>query len=286
MHPPAFEPLVAPARARPELWRLPLGLGLAAAGHVAALGFLAAALPALGGPALEAGRTPAGVVLLLLSFAGLAAGTALAARVLHGRPVAGLIGRGRRVIRGFLGGAALVAAVYGGLALLLPGMSEGVARTPPASWALWLLPALAALAVQTGAEELLFRGYLQSQLAARFRSPLAWAVAPSVLFGLVHWDPATFGPNAPLIVAATALFGLAAADLTARSGSLGLAWGVHLANNAAALLVLAPPGPLDGLALAVLPFGPDDPARMPPRLLLDMAGLLAVWALARLALRR
>ncbi len=30
-------------------------------------------------------------------------------------------------------------------------------------------------------EELVFRGYLQSQLAARFRSPLVWIVLPSLM---------------------------------------------------------------------------------------------------------
>jgi DNA-directed RNA polymerase subunit RPC12/RpoP len=38
--------------------------------------------------------------------------------------------------------------------------------------------------IQTGAEEVLFRGYLQQQLAARFASPIAWMVLPSAIFAL------------------------------------------------------------------------------------------------------
>ncbi len=49
--------------------------------------------------------------------------------------------------------------------------------------------------IQTGAEELVFRGYLQQQLAARFASPLIWMVLPALIFGAVHYDPATAGPN-------------------------------------------------------------------------------------------
>jgi membrane protease YdiL (CAAX protease family) len=187
------------------------------------------------------------------------------------------------VLRDLAGAAAIVAVVYAlGLALWelrfdsRPGL-------PPEAWALWLLPALAAVALQTGAEELVFRGYLQSQLAARFASPFAWAVAPSLLFGAVHWDPGLPLPTALAIMGSAALFGLIAADLTARTGSIGAAWGLHLANNAFALLVLATPGSLPGLALRLTPYEASDPV-MSPMLLGDVLTLLLVWALCRRAL--
>ena len=99
------------------------------------------------------------------------------------------------------------------------------------------------------AEELLFRGYLTQALAARFRSPLAWALVPSLAFGALHWDGAAYGADAWLAVAAATAVGLALADVTARTGNLSAAIGLHFANNVAALLVVAMPGPTAALAL-------------------------------------
>jgi len=286
-HPRAFAAFVAPARAQPALWRLVAGVLVAAGAHLAVLLVLAHALGALlpgqPGPAaaLAGGRTPAGAVAVLASFAGLGAGTVVAARLLHGRRAGSLFGRAPGVIAGFVAGAAVVAAVWGAVMLLPPGLEGARPAMPVALWAAWLPLALAAVLVQTGAEEVLFRGYIQSQLAARFRSPVAWALLPSLLFGIVHLDSATHGANAWLVVAATGLFGLAAADLTARTGAIGWAWGLHFANNAVALLVLAPPGPLDGLALWHTPFLPQDVAAMAPRLALDIASIAAVWGVGR-----
>jgi len=148
------------------------------------------------------------------------------------------------------------------------------------------VPALVALAIQTGAEELVFRGYLQQQLAARFASPVVWALLPSVGFGMLHYDPATLGANAWLVVGATGLFGLIAADLTARSGTLGMAWGLHFANNFVALALIAPLGDLSGLALFRVPFAMDDTGLMRLALAFDVAMLCTVWALARVWLAR
>jgi membrane protease YdiL (CAAX protease family) len=149
-----------------------------------------------------------------------------------------------------------------------------------------LLPlALLGVAVQTGAEELVFRGYLQQQLAARFRSPLIWMLVPSLAFGAAHYDPATSGGNLWLIVLATGAFGLAAADLTARSGSLGAAWGFHFANNVAALLVIAVKGTIPGLALFTTPYDATDPV-MRGLVVIDIVTLAVAWLLVRRALSR
>ena len=56
-------------------------------------------------------------------------------------------------------------------------------------WLSFLPLAMAGILLQTGAEELLFRGYLQQQFAARFKSAGPWLILPSVLFGLAHYDP-------------------------------------------------------------------------------------------------
>ena len=77
--------------------------------------------------------------------------------------------------------------------LVLPaGVSPEVARLrPTGEWLIGLIPALALILMQVAAEEVAFRGYLLQQLRARFRSPLVWAVLPALVFGALHFDPAT-----------------------------------------------------------------------------------------------
>jgi len=145
--------------------------------------------------------------------------------------------------------------------------------------------ALLGLLIQTGAEEAVFRGYMQQQLAARFATPVAWMGVPALLFGLAHYAPG-LGPVSPwLIVLVTGFFGVIAADLTARSGGIGLAWGIHFANNVIAVLVISAMAGLDGLAL----FRVSDPAGgamgLDVLLVADMALMALVWGLARLWLR-
>ncbi len=293
----AFEVYVAPARARSQLWLLGLGLCIVILCHLAWMGLMLGALRLFAPPGgdlaatVAHGSSPGSMTVLLFGFVGLAVGAMLAARLAHGRGVATLIGPLRRALRDFAAGAGLLLAVYGGVGLAgLIGLVLLGGR-PVSDWALpgldpwlWLrfLPlALAGLLIQTGAEELVFRGYLQQQLAARFRSALVWMVLPSLLFGLLHHDPATMGRNAWLMVAATGVFGLIAADLTARSGTLGMAWGLHFANNCLAILIVAPQGDLSGLALWRSTFGMDDTGPFRAMLLADVAVLLAVWLLAR-----
>ena len=289
-HPAPFEAFVAPARARPELWRLVVGVCLLVAVNFAVSAALFFGLVRVLGPGVAQpqtlGQSPGMMLLLLFSFIGLGLGTWAAARLLHGRGFLTLIGHGPTALRHFLAGAGLIAVLYG-VGLALGGWSLGLERNlAPGLWLLLLPLALAGIVLQTGAEELALRGYVQTQLAARFASPLVWMVLPSVAFGLLHYDPATMGGNAWLVVGVTGLFGLMAADLTARSGTLGLAWGLHFANNLFALLVVAPQGPLSGLALFTAPFAADDTGTMRGLLVLDVAFLGLVWALCRIGLHR
>lgn len=133
-----------------------------------------------------------------------------------------------------------------------------VANRALGPWLMVLPIALVAVFVQASAEEILFRGYLQQQLGARFRSPWIWMVVPSALFAFAHYDPQTAGENVWLIVLWAGLFGAAMADLTARAGNLGPAIAVHFINNAAALLFVALPDQLGDAALYLMPFGMSD----------------------------
>jgi membrane protease YdiL (CAAX protease family) len=211
----------------------------------------------------------------------------MAVRIVHRRPARSLIGPAPRALRHFALGALIVLPVYlagGAVWVMLAGWPQP--GLGPGQWLLWLGPLCVAILVQTGAEELIFRGYLQQQLAARFRHPVVWLVLPSVAFGFLHYDPLLMGESVWAMVAATALFGLVAADLTARTGTLGMAWGLHFANNLFALALVAPRGNLSGAALMLLPFTMGDAAEMRGMLLFDMALILVVWVLARLSLAR
>lgn len=289
----AHDAYVAPARARPGLWRLFFGLGLVAAVFVAWFLALVAVIYLVSGEGggqqwmarLTTANTPTSVLLILAAIPGLGLGAMLAARLIHARKPGTLFGRRRRVLRHFAIAAATCLAILL-LSMLIP---FGYTPLPGLDLTLWLtfLPlALAAIIAQAGAEEILFRGYLQQQLAARFASPLIWLLVPSVLFGVAHFDPAAPPGVSWLVAAAATVFGLCAADLTARTGSIGAAWGFHFANNVVAVLVLALNGNLSGLALYVTPFGAEAVEILPMLILRDIATTLVIYAAIRFALAR
>ena len=269
--PPAFAAFVAPARVAPALWRLALGVVLAGAAWTGATLLLA-----LAGAAAGAGPR-AGLVLALLGFGGLMAGVWLAARLLHQRRPARLLGPGGFRWRQAAVAAAVVTAAglvaWVPLALIVaPQRQLGVAE-----WAAWLPLAVPAILVQASAEELAFRGYLMPQLAARFRDPLVWGLGPALVFGLMHWDPAM--PAWTTILPATAS-GLVLADVTVRTGNLSAAIGLHVANNLLALLVLAPATPLGHLGLWSWARSPGTEGWVAA---LDIATTLVAWGLWHVA---
>lgn len=289
---PAFDRFVRPARERPALWRLVLGTVLSIAIYALwTAGVLIGAWwlfargenPVAWADRLVAAETAGGTLLLLATFLGMGLGPIVAARWLHRRRAGTLFGPRVRVLRDFVTAAAIVFVVLG-VAVGLWGVGyDAVANLPPAIWALLLPLTLLGLLVQTGAEEVLFRGYLQSQLAARFRSPVVWLIGPSVLFGLVHFSPETAGGNAWIVVAAAATFGLIAADLTARTGSIGAAWGFHFANNTVAIALLATDGTITGLALWLTPYRLTEMDAAEFVMLADFGLLLLAWLLVRRA---
>ncbi|WP_102110180.1 CPBP family intramembrane glutamic endopeptidase [Oceaniglobus roseus] len=294
MYRQAFEDFVAPARARPQLWRLVLGVLLTAACAMLWVVVLLGAvwLGGEGGRAMDLAAelaepvTPGVTLILLATFLGMALGPMLAARLLHRRRAGTLFGPGDLLCRDFAVAAATVLAIYGTSTAVWLWLYTPVHNLSPVHWLILLPFALVGVAIQTGAEELVFRGYLQQQLAARFRSPLVWLVLPALAFGMVHYDPASNGANAWLVVASAALFGLVAADLTAQSGSLGAAWGFHFANNLIALVVLATKGTITGLALYTTPYEVSDEGALTELVLVDLAILLLAWGLVRRFVRR
>src|SRR5690606_21415268 len=136
--------------------------------------------------------TTAGLFATLVSFAGIWLGVWIAMRLLHKEKLSRLFGNSARISRsGFLMGflAVVATSLLTEIAYLaiIPGISRGPIEI--GVWFLLIVPVIVFAFVQTSSEELLFRGYLQRGLAARFQSPLVWAVLPTIVFTVLHWSP-------------------------------------------------------------------------------------------------
>lgn len=289
-----LETFAAPARARAEPWRLLPAIGIIVGTYLGLLALLGLYLTETYGQLIAVafmqrvaqGGTPGAMLVLLWTFIGLVLGTFAAVRLVHGRPAGTLFGPSfRRARRDFLKVAGPVLALH----LVLLPMTLGAENLRPglslAAFLGYLPFALPGLLIQTGAEEIVFRGYLQQQLAARFNHPVIWMGLPSALFAWGHYMPADYGDNAWAVALWAGVFGLLAADLTARTGNLGAALGLHLANNFSALFLTGLENELDGLALWSMAIDLSDPGVIGPALTLDLAIMIISWLIARVALR-
>ena len=237
---------------------------------------------------LLTGKTPVAMFILLGSFGLMTVGIVLVARVLHKRSLSSLIGPMSLAVPQF-GMVVRMLVIVGAITFVLPPWGFGednVSNMPLGKWVLLLPLSLVAVFIQVSAEEIVFRGYVQQQLAARFKSPLVWMVLPSVLFALGHYLPEEAGGNAVTTALWAAVFGILMADLTARAGSLGPAIAVHFCNNVTAILITSLPDNLSGLALYVTPFGMEDTEALRAWLPVDFALMFVSWLAARLAIRR
>lgn len=290
----AHELFLAPARPTSELWRLGLGIIVVIIAFLALNLFygqllimtLAGQYPNLMGDLIK-GHTPVMLLLLLSTFSLMLLSVIAATTMVHQRSPLTLLGPLRRFFSQFGAVVFLVVLLFITLTILPPWGMGAPYRPglPLGEWVLWLPLSLAAVLLQVSAEEIAFRGYLQQQLAARFRSPLIWMVIPSVAFGALHLTE-TAGENALLVAAWATLFGMLMADLTARAGSLGPAIAIHFCNNVSALLFVSLPDELSGLALYLTPFSMEETDVMRNWLYVDFAFMLVTWLTARLAIRR
>ncbi len=274
------------AHGRAQLWRLAASVGLAAAlmmlGGILwgfALVFAGAQFD------IETGATTAAQMLgLLYFFAFMSLGVVIAAKLLHARGPHSLIGP--QALEQGLRAVVWVAPVY--LLYMAMPMPEGMellrSDLPLGTWARLLPFAVLGVFIQVSAEEIAFRGFLQSQLAARFSSRWVWMVLPSLAFGALHYDAAA-GAGAYLIVAWAAIFGLIAADLTARSGSLGPAIALHFTHNMG-LVYASMQHDLSGLSLYYVPVRLSDVGQILPLMVAELAVILVAWLAARVGLRR
>lgn len=111
--------------------------------------------------------------------------------------------------------------------------TEGLAGLP-----MWAIP-LAGVGfslVNPTVEEVLFRGALQTALTGTFGNAAAPIVVQSVAFGAIHLNGV---PGGPLGMAMAGLWGTVLGVVRHRSGSIRLAWMVHVLANATMFTIIA-----------------------------------------------
>lgn len=243
------------------------------------------------------GASPLSLAAQLFSFAFLAVSTMLVVRFVHHRNPLTLIGSLKTCRQQFLASFWPLLFLLFVFEFIPPyWSSQALDRSPDfMGWALFLPVSLAAVMVQIGAEEMLYRGYLQQQLATLFRHPSAWLIPTNLVFGIAHWsDGAPLEANVQYVIWAFCL-GLCASDLTARSGTLGPALAIHFANNLFAFLLYGETGGhSSGFALFIFP--PDSlggafedgsaQSFVTWQLVLELLALWMMWMAARIGLRR
>jgi membrane protease YdiL (CAAX protease family) len=291
----AFDDFIDPAYQKPEIWRLLQGLitGIAVFGVVATV--LVGGANAIFGmipmgslmAELQQAANPTAMFLILLSFFALLY-AAFAAAAWHHRDPGSLFGDRIALIYDFLRMALLsgvfLVGIGAAMLIFLPNVATRQFDTVP--WLIMMAWAIPMLFIQVTAEEVAFRGYLLQQLAARFASPIIWAVIPSILFGLLHFDPTADTSIAVLTVVGATLFGLLATDLTRITGNLGAAMGYHFVNNFLGLMVVGIPGRLSGLSMFLSGFSIDDVEALRMMLVLDISVMIVIWIVARRLLQR
>lgn len=290
-----FAQFVAPARARSQMWRLGLsgvmiGLSFFAGTMIAVLVtyllFGEAAAVQISSPD-SLGTTPASIVFVLSGFPVVFLVLWATVWLVHRRSLGTLFGAGPHDIGRAALIAAMVMALITGLGTIYSFITaEPEPNLPFGVWLRWMALVLPLMLVQVTTEELIFRGYLQQQLAARFTSPWIWMVLPSVIFGSLHYQPGVLGANAWIAVLVTALVGVIAADITARTGNIGAAIGLHFVNNFFAMCFMSLEGGLSGVSLFVTPFSVSDSDLLRPLLLADAASIALIYAVYLIIVNR
>ena len=213
--------------------------------------------------ALFDGKTPKTILIGLFAFLIPFFALAMVLRSNEGLELGTLFGPARKVRESALAAARAVGAVLLLVEVLPPWLPRDavVEARSVAHWAMLLPVSIFAIGIQVTVEEAFFRGYLQQRLARLYQSAFVWMVLPNVAFGALHIFNAEGIVDGVIWAVFATLIGIAAADLTARHGTLGPAIGLHLVNNMFAFLLFATEdGVYSGLALYVLEGSQSNPA--------------------------
>ncbi|KAB7614613.1 CPBP family intramembrane metalloprotease [Amylibacter sp. SFDW26] len=279
---PKFQEYYAPAVATKQLWRLGVGFFILFVVYLTfpLLLFLVGKKFNLL-PIVHTGldmSDPISIIFMLFSFIGLFIAVISIVGLLHQRSLKSLLGPSiRSVSKNAFYGFAMI-CMLSGISIFIYSFIDPPTRQMDVSvWLSWMVFAIPLLIIQISSEELIFRGYFQQQLAARFDSRWIWYFLPSLLFGLLHYSPQMMGSNAWLVVANTTLFGLIAADLTVRTGNLGAALGMHFANNLFAMMIVTLDGALPGLGLYLTSVHVSDVEQIRGLLIFDFCLVVGLY---------
>ena len=136
----------------------------------------------------------------------------------------GLAPDGRALLRGFGAGVAAVGAIFAVLVAAGAVRVAGLAPGAPFARVAGLLPLVL---LQSGAEEVVCRGYLMRTLMGRYR-PVTSVLVVSLLFGALH----LLNPGASLVgFVSTTLIGVLFSLVTLQTNGLWTAIGLHTAWN-------------------------------------------------------
>ena len=226
------------------------------------------------------------VLIALFSAVLMLPGLWLVLRFLHHRSLRSVIAPTERIHWRNYTRAILFILVFAGVTSIPVLLNaEFTQQLSLSQWLPWLAPALLLIFLQTATEELVFRGYLMQQLAARFHSRWVWWVLPAALFGALHYNTLTYGDNAWLVVFSAFITGLIFGDITARSGDLSIALGLHFANNLTVILLLGVPGQLSSLSLFLQKLNVRDVDVMRVEILASTGIMLAIYFVYLLVMR-
>lgn len=293
----AYAKMLASAARQTAYWRIAAVLGvtllvtvLLTPISIGLLGYMSPELNAIHQTelGLEIGTSQGGMFVVLASFALLLLATVLLAKRFSDRNLRDITGPAPQ-LRAQLGVTLKWMAGLTVVMLLVPAPNPANAMQNQLQfgvWLAWMPLAMVGLAVQVTAEEMFFRGYLQTQLIAATRSYSKGMALAALLFGVGHLSSDIEGIAALFPVIWATLFGLVAGDLTARSGTLGPAIAVHFVNNAMALLIAPPTGQLSGFGLWTRDIDLGTAYSDPWIICFEGLILLITWLTARIALKR
>ena len=178
-------------------------------------------------------------IVTMSSFIPLLAGTLLAVRFIHTRPLKTLFAGEAYIRWGRIFTAAgawlLIAAVISTIeALFYPG--RYVLTFQPVTWAIFAVLALILIPMQTSAEEFFFRGYLLQWMGLRLKNWWLLSLLNGLLFFLPHAANPEMATNSVLIGLGYFVMGLFLTLITLRDNGIELALGMHAGNNLFAAL--------------------------------------------------
>jgi uncharacterized protein len=169
--------------------------------------------------------------LIAAAFGAALIGFFIGLAVLHGKGPSAAFTDGRRFDWDLMfSGAVLWIVLLVGLAVIDPTTGQSLLKRfgdhDAAAWALLASAGLAVFFIQSGAEEVVFRGYLQPFLAAWFKSTWLGVLVATILFTAAH-----LGEISVWGIGSVALLGLTLGIAAVRAGTIAPAVGLHVSNN-------------------------------------------------------